>query len=49
MCFLIHDWGKWEDTSEGDVKRGELTVGRWLNQKRTCKTCGKTQLRTEET
>ena len=51
--FQKHIWGKWETIREGRITRGtgdhQVTIGSWVEQKRTCVFCGKVEMRTEET
>ena len=54
QCFPFHTWNLWKDTEVGEIIKHTyvsiataVTVGSYTRQERTCKVCGKLQLRTE--
>jgi len=52
-CFLWnHNWSKWETVDKGTITSyltisQDCFVGIWAKQERTCKDCGKLQIRIE--
>jgi len=50
MCFILHDWGKWEKckveyTYVTPITKKEMGKTNEIKQMRTCKICGKIQIR----
>lgn len=57
QCFPFHTWNLWKDVEVGEIIKHTfvsvetidrtIVAGAYKRQERTCKVCGKLQLRTE--